>query len=193
MVRVPLTQEVPLVIVGSPDYLAQCAPPRTAVNLLRHRCIQTHLPSGAPSSWPLRVKGRSVEMDVPGPLVCDAPLLMREAARSGTGLAQLARWYVADDIARGTPADRAGQLCAATAGAQPDYAGHRHVPAALRALVALAHELREQATSWHPDSCMVLYPQPWPLHAVRKPLGQNAAPLNNRAVISTRPSEGCTP
>lgn len=142
MVRVPITDAVPLAIVGSPGYFAHWAQPRQVADLQQHRCIRNRLPGGALSPWQLLAQGQPVEIDVPGNQVFDAPHLMREAALCGLGLAQLAHWYVADDIARGTlvavldgHAPRLPGLCLY-------YAGHRHVPAALRALVDLVREVR---------------------------------------------------
>lgn len=142
MVRVPITDEVPLAIVGSPDYFSGCPKPRQAADLQRHRCIRTRLPDGALSPWQLLAKGQPVEIDVPGCQVFDAPHLMREAALCGLGLAQLARWYVADDIARGALVAVLDRHAPRLPGLCLYYAGHRHVPAALRALVELVHEIR---------------------------------------------------
>lgn len=142
MVRVPLNYEVPLVIVGSRSYLAQHAPPRQVADLAQHRCIRARLPNGALSPWQLVSKKKPIQVDVPGSQVFDAPLLMREAARSGTGLAQLAHWYVADDIAKGELLTVLDSHAPQLPGLCLYYSGHRHVPATLRALVELIHELR---------------------------------------------------
>ena len=101
MIRVPLTEAVPMVVVGAADYFAEHAKPRRISDLANHACIRARLPNGTPSPWQLKSRGKGVAVDVPGTLVLDAPLMMRQAALSSLGLAQLARWYVADDLDSG--------------------------------------------------------------------------------------------
>jgi len=142
MIRVPLGRDVPMVVVGSPQYFAHHPKPEVLADLARHRCIRARLPSGAPSPWDFVRKGKPVHVDVPGALILDAPLLMREAVLGHLGLAQLAEWYVAADVAAG----RLEQVLAADMAPHPGlclyYSGHRHIPAGLRALVDLIHEGR---------------------------------------------------
>ena len=143
MIRVPLTQDVPMTIVGSRDYFAQYPKPLKVADLSSHRCIRARLPNGAASPWQLLSKKKAIQVDVPGSQVLDAPLLMRQAARNGIGLAQLAHWYVADDIANGELIPVLNAFAPRLPGLCLYYSGHRHVPAALRALIALVHELRD--------------------------------------------------
>ena len=142
MIRVPLGPDVPMVVVGSPQYFDHHPKPASIADLSRHRCIRARLPSGAPSPWEFARKGKPVHVDVPGSLILDAPLLMREAVLGHLGLAQLAGWYVAADVAAG----RLEQVLAADMAPHPGlclyYSGHRHIPAGLRALVDLIHEGR---------------------------------------------------
>lgn len=142
MIRVELGSGVQMAIVGSPEYFARYPKPRQVADLAGHRCIRARLPNGALSPWQLVANAKPVHVDVPGSQVFDAPLLMREAARSGMGLAQLARWYVADDIADGSLSTVLDDCAPQSPGLCLYYSGHRHVPAALRALVALVHEIR---------------------------------------------------
>jgi len=140
MIRVPLGRDVPMVVVGSPAYFAGQPTPATPADLATHRCIRARLPGGAPSPWAFVRRGRPVQVEVPGSLILDAPLLMREAALHGLGLAQLPEWYVAADVAAG----RLVQVLVADTPSLPGlclyYSGHRHIPAGLRALIDLIHE-----------------------------------------------------
>lgn len=144
MIPVPLNQDVALCIVGSPDYFARYPQPRKPADLARHRCIRARLPNGAASPWQLLAKGETLHVDVPGAQIFDAPQLMREAARHGMGLAQLAHWYVADDIARGELLPVLNAYAPRLPGLCLYYSGHRHLPAALRALIDLVHEVRQR-------------------------------------------------
>jgi DNA-binding transcriptional LysR family regulator len=140
MIAVPLGPPVRFAVVGSPDYFARHGRPATPADLARHTGIRARMPAGHIYHWEFERHGEASTVDVGGTLTLDEPQLMLEAARAGLGLAYLAEFNVAEDLATGRleraledwtpPFDR---LCLY-------YPGRRHVPAALRALVDLIRE-----------------------------------------------------
>ncbi|MBT2793364.1 LysR family transcriptional regulator [Paraburkholderia strydomiana] len=141
MIRVPIAADTPVAIVGSADYFVRYPKPTTPADLLQHSCIRARLPSGVPSAWEFDRGTERFNMDVPGTLVLDAPILMREAVRQGVGLAQLAEWYVADDLAEGRLQRVLDDWVRPVPGLCLYYSGHRHLPPALRALIDFIHEV----------------------------------------------------
>ncbi|MEZ2416621.1 LysR family transcriptional regulator [Luteibacter sp. RCC_6_2] len=140
MIAVPLGPPVRFAVVGSPDYFARHGRPATPADLARHTGIRARMPAGHIYHWEFERHGEASTVDVDGTLTLDEPQLMLDAARAGLGLAYLAEFNVAEDLATGhlervledwtPPFDR---LCLY-------YPGRRHVPAALRALVDLIRE-----------------------------------------------------
>lgn len=143
MIRVAIDHKIPMVVVASPTYLHAHGRPLAPEQLSTHSCIRARMPDGAPSAWDFCKDGRAYRLEVPGRLTLDTPILMREAARAGMGLAQLARAHVADDLASGRLVAVLHDQVPAYPGLSLYYPGHRHVPAGLRALVELIHERRD--------------------------------------------------
>ena len=141
MVRVSLPGTLRLVVVATPEYLARQAPPESPADLDRHHCIRTRMPSGAPARWEFLQHGEPLQVEVPGRLVLDAPALILDAARAGLGLAQLAEWYVADDLASGRLVRVLTEWTQPLPGLALYYPAGRHVPPGLAAFVRLIREL----------------------------------------------------
>jgi DNA-binding transcriptional LysR family regulator len=90
MIAVRLTDEVPMKIVGSAQYLEAHGVPTTVDELLQHNCITLRLASrGGLYAWELRHEGREVEARVRGQLTFSGVYQMLSAALSGYGLAIL--------------------------------------------------------------------------------------------------------
>ena len=146
MIRVPIGLPLRMAVVGSPDYVERHGTPSTPADLARHACIRARMPSGSPSPWEFarakRGKAPAHEtVDVPGPMMLDSPLLMLEAARAGLGLAQVAEWYVAEEIASGRLRRVLDDWAAPLPALCLYYSGHRHIPSTLRALIELIHQI----------------------------------------------------
>lgn len=141
MIAVPIGGQVRMLVVGSPDYFARHPEPKTPEDLLRHRCIRARMASGTIWHWEFERGGEAMAIDVPGSLTLDEMTLMLEAALAGTGLAYLSEWSVAAHIAAGRLVSVLEEWTPAYPGLCLYYPGRRHVPAGLRALIALIREV----------------------------------------------------
>ena len=85
------------VLAASPGYLKRHGMPRSIDDLRRHACLR-YLLAGRPYPFSF-ADGTTIVPD--GPLDTDDGLALRQAALAGTGIAQLPRFAVADDLAEG--------------------------------------------------------------------------------------------
>src|SRR5215471_18344195 len=89
MVAVRLTPPFPLVVAGSPDYLARHGRPERVGELRHHACLRMRHSYGSIVPWSFVDGNRTVEAIVSGPLIAhDYPTLLG-AAIQGVGLAQV--------------------------------------------------------------------------------------------------------
>jgi len=142
MIRVPITDSIPIAVVASPECFSTYPKPARLEDLHTLPCIRARYPSGMASPWEFWEDGKTITVDVQGPLIMDAPLMMLEAARSGLGFAQVPRWYVENDIREGHLIEVLQQWAKPLPGLSLYYAGHRHIPVGLRALIDLIQEQR---------------------------------------------------
>ncbi|VVE25891.1 LysR family transcriptional regulator [Pandoraea terrigena] len=143
MISVPLSHNIPKAVVGSREYFTLHPKPTVIAHLAKHQCIRARLPNGSPSPWEFVQGSKPVQVEVPGQLILDAPLLMLQAVRNDLGLSQLAEWYIADDLVSGRLERVLESYTAPYPGLCLYYSGHRHIPAGLRALIDLIHEVRD--------------------------------------------------
>jgi DNA-binding transcriptional LysR family regulator len=141
MIAVPILPTIRSVVVGAPAYFAGRKRPVAPADLMRHQCIRARMGTGKLYRWEFEKRGQVVLIDAPGCLTLDESGLMLEAALAGAGLA-----YIGEPLAGEHIAD--GRLEVVLADWTPPYpglslyfAGRRHIPARLRALIDLIHEL----------------------------------------------------
>lgn len=135
MVVVRLTKPLPLIVVGSPDYLARCGRPERPDDLREHACLRLRRSNGAIASWSLNDNGRSIEIAVSGPFIAyDFPTMLG-AAVEGVGLAQVPAPLAAGAIATGKLVQVLEQFAPMTPGVFLYYPGHRQIMPKLRAFI----------------------------------------------------------
>jgi DNA-binding transcriptional LysR family regulator len=126
-----------MLAVASPGYLRGRDIPATPEDLARHRCIRSRTPIGRPYRWEFERHGHAMTVEVTGPLTLNRTELMAEAARRGLGIAfvpeRIARPHLLDGSLRAVLED----WCPSYPGLFLFYPGHRHVPAGLRAFIAV--------------------------------------------------------
>ena len=141
MIAVPIGGPVRMVVVGAPLYFADRPKPLVPADLLHHRCIRARMASGSIYHWEFERHGEEVAIDVPGTLSLDEMTLMTEAALAGFGLAFLNEWSIRSYIADGRLVPVLEDWSPPYPGLCLYHPGRRHVPAGLRALIALIREV----------------------------------------------------
>ena len=141
MIRVPISGEIPLAVVASAAYFDRHPPPQKPEDLMHHQCIRGRLPGGLPSGWQFHRQGELFTLHVPGPLILDSPQLMLSAVRHDSGIAQIPRWYIENELRNGELVSVLSPWLQPMPGLSLYYAGRHHIPVALRALIDLIHEV----------------------------------------------------
>lgn len=129
--------------VASPAYLSQHQAPKTPQDLQGHRCIRFRFLSGALYRWNLERRGRSVDLDVDGPMTLGNTNLMVDAALAGIGIAWVPDYLVAEHLASGRLVHLLPEWSPSLPGVCLYYPANRHPPAALR---LFTQALREWAS-----------------------------------------------
>jgi DNA-binding transcriptional LysR family regulator len=142
MIAVPFGGAVSFICVASPAYLERFGEPATPDDLKRHRCIGHRVPSGKLYRWEFERTGRTMTLDLNGPVILDDEELMVEAAINGIGIA-----YVASPAAESAlETGRLRRILSAWTPASERigiyYPGHRAVPPPLRAFLDIVKATR---------------------------------------------------
>ncbi|ATQ42892.1 LysR family transcriptional regulator [Caulobacter mirabilis] len=136
MIAVRISPDIPMAIVGSPDYFGVHPAPIQPEQLTEHRAVNLRLPtSGALNAWRLMRGGRETRVRVDGPLVLNTIDLILDAALDGHGLAYLPLDQVQSHL-------EAGRLVRVLGRSTPDLPGYhlyyphrRHASSAFTLLV----------------------------------------------------------
>lgn len=122
-------------IVGAPRYFETHPVPLHPRDLMRHRCIRRRFSSGRFYRWELEKDGKTIDIDVHGPLILSDQSLIRAAALDGAGLAFVFERRVEADIAAGRLLRVLEDWCPPFDGFYIYYPSRRQMRPALRAFV----------------------------------------------------------
>lgn len=130
-------EDVPVVTVAAPDYLARRGTPRVLADLQQHDCVGFERPSsGRPVDWLFREDGRDLDLAVASVItVTDDVLGCANLARHGAGIAQTMRFVVEEDLASGRLVEVLGEYGGRARPIYLLYLSKRHLPLRVRSLV----------------------------------------------------------
>lgn len=136
MVAVRISPDIPMAIVGSPDYFERHPAPKRPTDLVDHRCINLRLPTaGSVNPWRFVKKGMETRVHVEGPLVLSTIDLILDAALAGIGLAYLPRDQVAPHIDAGRLTEVLSKSLPSLPGYHLYYANRQNASPAFRLFV----------------------------------------------------------
>ena len=135
MVAVRLTPPLPLVVVGSPDYLRRRKRPERIDDLRQHACLRMRRTNGSIAPWSFLNGNKTVEAIVSGPLVANDFPTMLGAAVEGMGLAQVPEPIAAAPVKAGKLVHVLEPFAPTTPGVFLYYPGHRQIMPKLRAFI----------------------------------------------------------
>jgi DNA-binding transcriptional LysR family regulator len=99
MIAVRISDEIPIVTVAAPAYIARHGKPQTPHELSGHDCIRIRFGSGALISWRLRLGRRVVEVPVEGRFIVNDERMALQAVVEGVGLLHMPRNVVEHELA----------------------------------------------------------------------------------------------
>jgi DNA-binding transcriptional LysR family regulator len=89
-----------MLVVASPEYLESRGMPADPQALEHHTCLQFSFRRSI-DSWPFRIGDRTMQRSIEGPFLGNSGEVVRLMAIAGGGIARLARFHVAADLAAG--------------------------------------------------------------------------------------------
>lgn len=145
MIAVPLTRDLRMLVVATPEYLQRHGTPKQPRDLLRHQSIGMHMSHGGIYHWELERGGRKLQMDIPVRMALNELSAIKQAVLLGLGIGFISEWLIAEELKAGTLVPVLVPWCQPFGGLRLYYPGRRFVPARLRALIGLVREWRPAA------------------------------------------------
>jgi len=136
MVAVRLTDEMEMMAVASPDYVARVGTPQTPDDLHAHACLNWRWPSdGSLYRWEFEEDGREFEVAVDGPLIANEVEVVLHAALQGIGIAYTSHEWIEGWLQEGILIRVLERFSPKFPGMYLYYPSRRQQPPALRAFI----------------------------------------------------------
>ena len=136
MVAVRLTDEMEMMAVASPDYVARFGTPQTPDDLHAHACLNWRWPSdGSLYRWEFEEDGREFEVAVDGPLIANDVEVVLQAAIQGIGIAYTSHEWIEGWLQEGILIRVLERFSPKFPGMYLYYPSRRQQPPALRAFI----------------------------------------------------------
>ena len=142
MIAVPLSRDIRMLVVASPEYLKRYGTPRHPHDLLKHQSIGMRMSHGGIYHWELERDGQKLQMDLPTRMALNELPAIKQAVLLGLGIGFISEWFIKDELKSGALKAVLVPWSQPFGGLRLYYSGHRFVPSRLRALIDLVHELR---------------------------------------------------
>jgi len=141
MIAVPLSRDIRMLVVATPEYFARYGMPEHPQDLLKHRSVGMRMSHGGLYHWELEHNNQKLQMDVPVHFVFNEMLAIKRALLLGLGIGFISEWLIEKELRSGELIPVLVPWCPSFGGLRLYYSGHRFVPARVRALISLIHEL----------------------------------------------------
>ncbi|MEQ1066166.1 LysR family transcriptional regulator [Acinetobacter sp. XH1741] len=141
MIAVALTPDIRMLIVATPEYWVNNTKPRHPRDLLQHQSIGMRMSHGGIYHWELEKKGQKLRMDLPVRFTLNELTAIKQAVMLGLGVGFLPEWLIEEELKAGKLIPVLISWCPSFGGLRLYYSGHRFIPARLRALIDMIHEL----------------------------------------------------
>ena len=134
MIAVPVTKEMRLAVVGSPEYFQEHKAPRKPQDLKDHSCIGFRFSNGL-YRWEFEKGRKALTVSPQGPASFDDPDLVIQAVLNGVGVGTAMENTLKDLIADGRLIQVLRDWCPVFPGYFLYYPSRRNQPAALAAVI----------------------------------------------------------
>jgi DNA-binding transcriptional LysR family regulator len=139
------------VVSGSPAYFARYGIPQTPDDLARHRCLAFNM-DGERRPWQFIQKGKTMSVQVDGPLDCNDGNLLHQWTLEGLGLQWRSLWEISDDLVAGRLVTALDDFVSPESGVTAVYPLNRYVPERVRQFINHLRAIYRQKSYWTPRS-----------------------------------------